>query len=264
MGNVDYERERDGFPGFEAQAASGAGRSSVVEQFDDRLRKAREIVERSNNRFSFRHPRFVDRYREGTCNVGLRRALADECQYGFVISAYPSGGDRMDRASPAGYSEKCRSRLDSKQSAMLAHDVELMEGPQKVIPSIIRFQRFDDVSFGRGKPLYAFETGERVDKVVEAAVNREVGFRVLTFAVARRERAGEDIQATANRVDVSPCLDIECQRQRLFFDRYYELVRNIRIRVFEGYFNIEMEPGVDPFVEGWELGYGPVNACLSV
>lgn len=95
---------------------------------------------------------------------------------------------------------------------MLAHDVELMEGPKKLVPSLIRFQRFDEGSFGRGEPFYAFETGERINEVVETAVNREVGFRIVRFAVACRERAGENVKATADRFDISSRLNIECER----------------------------------------------------
>lgn len=119
---------------------------------------------------------------------------------------------RLDGTRPAGYSEEHGGRFDTNQSSMLAHDVELMEGPKKLVHSLIRFQRFDEGSFGRGEPFYAFETGERINEVVETAVNREVGFRIVRFAVARRERAGENVKATADRFDISSRLNIECER----------------------------------------------------
>jgi hypothetical protein len=52
--------------------------------------------------------------------------------------------------------------------------------------------------------------------------------------------------------------------QKLFLDQHHEIVRNIRIRVFDRYFEVETEPSVDLRFKGWELGYGPVNACFGV
>jgi hypothetical protein len=203
MRHADCARERDGSPAVEAEGDSRAGHSSVVEQLDDRLRKARELVERGNKRFSYGDPLFIDRYREGACYLGLRRAFGDERQLGFVVAAYPAGRKSLDRNTSD--PEHCWGWLYSKQPTMFAHDVELMEGPQKFVPSAIWVQRFDDLSVGSGKPqpLFAFETFEWIDKVMERAKNREVGFGVIRHAVARIQCAGEDIKAAADRVDVS-------------------------------------------------------------
>jgi hypothetical protein len=247
MRHVDCARERDGSPVFGAEEASGAGRSSVVEQLDDRLRKARELVKRVNERFSYGDPRFIDRYREGTCNIGLRRAFGDAREYGLIIGAYPAGFERFN--SWAGHSEKSGRRLRPQQSAMLAHDVELMEGPQKFIPSLIWVQRSDDRSFGRGQPLFAFEAINRIDEVNPGSENGKVLLGVLRHAVARIERAGEDIETAPDGVDVSPSLDMERERQRHFLDHHNEIVRNIRIRVFDYHFEVELEPCVDPRVK---------------
>lgn len=230
-----------------------------IEQLDDRLRKARELVKRGNERFSFRHPRLIDRYREGTCNLGLTRSLADERQLGFIVSAYPAGHDWLNRLS--GNPEKCGGWFDPDQPTMLTHDVELMEGPEKFVPSAVRFQRFDDRSFGRGQPLFAFETYSQIPPGLE---NGEVGFAVIRHAVACRERTGEDVEAAANRIDVGSDLDVERERKRLFLHHHYDVVRAIRVRVFNCHFEVELEPSNDPRLQGWELGYGPVNACLSV
>src|SRR5271155_4391445 len=95
--------ERDSSPVFGAQEAR-VGCSLTVEQLDDRLRKARELVKRVNERFSYGDPRFIDRYREGTCNIGLRRAFGDAREHGLIIGAYPAGLDRFNIW--AGHSEK--------------------------------------------------------------------------------------------------------------------------------------------------------------
>ena len=151
-----------------------------------------------------------------------------------------------------------------QQSAMLPHDIELMEGPEKLAPSVIWLQRFDDRSFGLGQPLFAFEALNRVNEVNPGSEDRKMRFCVLRHAVACVQCACEDIEAAAKSVDVSASLDMERERQRLFFGHYHQIIRDIRIRVFDDHFEVELEPGVDLRLKGWELGYGPVNACLSV
>ena len=45
---------------------------------------------------------------------------------------------------------------DGQQPDVLAHNVEVMEGPKGWIPSFVRFEIFDDVSFLGGEGLYEF------------------------------------------------------------------------------------------------------------
>jgi hypothetical protein len=41
-------------------------------------------------------------------------------------------------------------------------------------------------------------------------------------------------------------------------------VRSWRWLLFDDQIEIALPPGGEASFEGWELGYGPVNACLSV
>jgi len=52
--------------------------SSVIEQLDDRIRKAREIVQRGNEGLSVQRTSLVDRYVEGSVKVSVRRSFPDE------------------------------------------------------------------------------------------------------------------------------------------------------------------------------------------
>jgi hypothetical protein len=154
MSLVDCECDRDSSPASEAEEASGAGCSSAVETLNDRLCDTREIVKRSDHWFSIRQFGFANRYAEGMCNLGFRRTFADKRQYGFVLSAHPPRRDRLNRPSrnPEGH----WTRLYAEQPPMLAYDIEVMEGPQQFVSTFVWFQRFDNLSFGCGKPLYEF------------------------------------------------------------------------------------------------------------
>jgi hypothetical protein len=261
---VDCIRERDGSPVSTIDGEiSGAGRQLPVESLDNRFGETGKIVQGSDHWFSIRVPDFCDRYAKGLCNLGFRRTFADERQYGFLAGSQPPSRDWLNPI-PA-YPEGHGHRLYTDQSAMLTYDVQIMEGPKQSIPTFVWFQIFDNRSFGRGKPLYEFAS--------LIVASREGGrtfgdgeIRVfgLRHAVTLGERGGQKIESTSNSIDVRTDLDIEFERQRLVFDRYYDIMRSWRISLFDGCAHIEMEPGVDALFEGFELGYGPINACLSV
>lgn len=134
--------------------------SGGVEQVDDRIRKAREILERFNDWSPHSQTGFIENYMRGKLHIGLRRVLGEQPQYGFIIHSEPSTSgwnEPLDR-TPTKYRERPGTSYDGQQTAMLPHDVQLMEGPQPWVSSLIRVERFDEGAFVLGQPLYAFET----------------------------------------------------------------------------------------------------------
>ena len=257
--------ERGGSPVLAAQSASERERQLGVEQLDDGRCEARPTIENGGYFLSVRNGGFLDRYRKGVSNMGLRCPFPDQSQYGFVLSAQPSslGVSRLDRHP--GHPGKDEGGLDADQPTMLAQDVQFMEGPKFVVPTLIRFQRFDDVSFGLGKPLYEFSSLVVSPAEREfARSNRKIRVFAVRVAVAICKGGGEEIEGTANGVDIDSHLNVERERERFFFNRYHQIVRGLRVRLFDLGAYIEMDPGAEAMLQRWELGYGPVNARLSV
>ena len=75
--------------------------------------------------------------------------------------------------------------------------------------------------------------------------------------------ASEDIEGTSNSIDVSPHLRIKQEWEKLFFGRYYEIIRGINIKLLDVNVDIGFQPDLESIFKGWEIGYGPVNACLT-
>jgi hypothetical protein len=154
----------------------------------------------------------------------------------------------------------------SNQPSVLSHNVKIMEGPEKGVPSVIRFQRFDKLSIGTGKRLYEF--GSLVipcDETGAAFCDRKRD--VLgspRYAVAIGECSSEDIKATADRVDVSASFHIEKARKRCLLAYQKLLVRYMRAWIYDGYFRVFVPPEIESLIEGLEMGYGPIDAGLSI
>jgi len=247
------------------QAATGLRN---IEFPNDRVRKCGELVQCYNDLPMVEVSGFIQAYLHGEINLGIRCALGDETNYGFIIAAaHPAGSDWRKRLaqSPGHETQLGGSDFDSQQALMLADNVEQMEGVKKVVPSLVRFQRFDDGLFRCGERLYEFvpfvvpcvEVGSTRSDWKVSVVNQRL-------AVAVGKGRGENIETAPNGVDVNASLNLERQRQRLFFDRQKDILRSIRWQLFASHVNVVFEPSIQSYLEGWELGYGPIDRGPSV
>lgn len=241
----------------------------IIEQGDDGACKARELTQHSNDWLVAPETGFVERYIRGALDFGLvPPALGEQANYGFVVYA-DICADRRKRlaqiASPSAHNNGLWTDGGLNEPLVLSRNVETMEGPKQVIPSLVRLERFDFGSFGLGKPLYEFSTF--VPTGQEHLFGRGDGkIRIvgLSYAVADGKRIGQNVETAPDRIEISSSFDHEAERKKLFFDRHYNVIRNLRIGVFKNHVDILVQPGMDAIAEGWQLGYGPVSGSLSV
>ncbi len=221
--------------------------AALLEQSDDRLRQARELTERCNNLPMWEVTGFIHAYEHAEINFGLRMLFGEEANYGFVISA----------AHPTtSYSNNMGHDFDCQKTLMLSDNIQKMEGVEKIIPSFVRFQRFDDSSFHGGHGLYKFRPFKSIS-------NGEVSLVTVSLAVAVGERHSQNVEATSDSVDVGSSLDLERERETRFFLRYHNIVRNLRWLLFERYVSVLIEPAIESAFEGWQLGFGPIDRCFD-
>jgi len=227
-----------------------------VEHFNDRVRQVRKLVQRCNNLPAWEVVGFAQAYLRGEINVGLRCTLGEETDFGFIISA---------ARRPTDSGNDAWSGVHGQQTLMLSHNVEHMKGVKQLIPSLVRFQLFDDISFRCGERLYEFtplvvSPGE----FLGAVGNREVSVVNKRLAVAVSERRSENVETASDRVEVSASFDLESQRQRLFFNRHEGIVRGMKWLLSDGHVQVLIKPNIKALLEGWELGFGPTDRGLGV
>jgi len=266
---------KDSFVAIESNAAGAPGLREI-EQIDDRIRKARELAKSCNYFPAWEIIGLGKAYLRGELNMGLmRRVFDDKANCGFVWSCSRTRPTTMNRdecveSVPRSRNDKnpWSSRIDGKQPCMLSQNVEVMESAERIVTclSFVRFQRFDDSSFLGGKGLYEFVPFESLTgyKDCSARSDREVGIIFKSLAVAVSKRVRENIQAASDRIQVDTSLDLERERERLFFFGHYHIIRNIRWLVSDRQANIIVEPSIKPFLKGWEIGFGPIDRSLSV
>ena len=142
-----------------------AGRSLSVKEFDDVCDALDEPQERCYD-FVPSQPgyNFVEGYLHGEIGMAVRqreREIGNRPQYGFIIEALSArhSGHHKRTLSAGGVSElKTESGVNTgaDKPFVLAMDVKMVEGPDGIISSSVRLERFDDRAFTLGKPLFAF------------------------------------------------------------------------------------------------------------
>ncbi len=86
----------------------------------------------------------------------------------------------------------------------------------------------------------------------------------IRYAVALSECDSENVKRASESVQVGADLSVVLQRQKAFFDRYYQIMRGVRIQIFDRYANVVLHPCIKPLLQGWEIGYGPINRRARV
>jgi hypothetical protein len=149
---------------------------------------------------------------------------------------------------------------------MLPHYVEIVESDEHgVIPSTPRLQFFDDRLIGSGKPLYRFTSGVFACREIGAVpANGKVRIFGCHVAIALGQSVDEDIQAAPDGVDDEADFRIDDRRRQFYIAQANNLIAHLRIKLFGPAIGGILTPGYEPGLENAELGFGPLNARVSV
>lgn len=245
--------------------------SRMVKERNDAACKASKLVEHFNDRLAHEGPMLVDGYVKGQFKLAFRRRSPwDKQQYGFVVwAAHPpvsrDGHKRGDSRIPRSNLESLWVDWGHEQPSVLAQDVEVMEGPKQFIPSLIRLQVFDGSTFKPWENLYEFRAFiHSIPPMLGRFGHGEVSIFGLRHAVAVSQCGCEQIQTAAQKVDVNPSFNLKSERQCGLSATKNEIALRWRVQLFDNHFDVFSAPGCQVSLEEWDMGYGPINAGLSV
>jgi hypothetical protein len=240
-------------------ATSQLGTIELGDNSSDYLRKMRECDHDgpANVGISFR-----EKYLRNVIYFGVRKTFGNETKYGFTISCLDKVCGESDisrfEAVPSNF-KPCGLVLDAQKARMLSPDIELVECSEYVIPSGVRLQIFEDLSYCHRGALYQFQPLKIPKKPrLLASGDREVDIIGIRYAVALRDGHRQDVEGGAHGIDVCARFGNEDERQRIFFDCQYDVISRLKICIFEDYADIILNPAHESFFEGWEIGYGPL------
>jgi hypothetical protein len=250
---------------------------SNIKSVDDLADSLCESGERFRD-FMIRRPEgsLIERYVSGHVCIALRRVegfggrASRSKQDGFVFQALndPKAGyyhiSALATDCAAFPDEIVNVNISDDQPFVLAQDVQLVEGRNGAIPSLVRFECFDRSLFDLGKPLFTFDACSRINHRLVGAKNWKVRFSVRILAIACCERSGKQIEGTPERVEdrANPCVVDQWKLGAL--TSYNRIASVLRIRLFDNLIRMRFAPIEQGVLEEWDLGYGPLNGGLSV
>lgn len=244
------------------------GGSLDVEPLDDRIRKAREITQRHNDAWSLHVIPLVDRYIDGKVDLVIRRLNADPSENTVVLKTGPLiGSGEFESAGSAirPKSGECRDDHDIQHPPMLPRLIYLVQGIEKAIPAFPRLEAFNNGLIGSGKPLYPFSSRvPPMEELLGTVTNGKLNLSGTRLAVARGQDVHEDIETAAQAINNRAGFCVDDRGDRLDVAQLNEFQAPFRVQFFEQAVRGIFLPGFNAPLENLELGYGPIDASLSV
>jgi hypothetical protein len=244
-------------------------RLSSVEKLDDLDYASSKPQERYRDFFVGKsNSSFVERYMSGDVHICIRHVeghsgTTKASQNGFIFKAF----------DPAHPTHEAITALDVKsadvgsgrdKARMLPQYVELVEGPDGMIPSLVWPDRFDRRSLPLGEPLFAFDAMQRIDHALIGVKNWKVRSSIRLLAIATGERCSQKIEGGSHAVDNHAGFghhDVVNWHNQIGYDRLHA---GLRINLDQDSIRAFCVPGGEFVLEDWDLGYGPINGRLGV
>lgn len=205
---------------------------------------------------------FIEAYARGVMHLGALCAFEKKPQYGFTWVADPTSRDGPESLAYPKPTDRgfCWSDIGGQKTLMLPCNVQLMASPERSIPSLVRFEIFDDVPASPGQLPYKFEAPVISSrKVVSTPSHGEINSVRVEDHFAFGNGTRQYVQTTSDGVNIGACLDAELQRQKAFFSHYNGIVSRWGWAIYDNYFEVIIEPSAKNSLKGWEFGYGPFN-----
>jgi len=239
-----------------------------IEQRDDIADKILQLNQRWKNGLAVHDTNadLIENYVGGKLCLGLRCVSGIDEQYGFVFQVVNGNTTHSigETNSFAHHEIEAWMHCASNQPLVLAQNVELMEGPKKIIPSFVWVERFDDRNFSGGKPLFAFDPVKWIDHVLSAGEDGEMRIAARRYAVACSKRGTKKIKGTSERSYDGAEFGMEDRGQFLFRSRYGRDLAGWRILIYRHQLHIACLPDTKPAGEDWELGFAPLDSSYGV
>lgn len=231
---------------------------------NDRLRRSHELAQRGRDRLSGQWS-FGERYLSGNAKLAVCRVDGGPRYYGAVLEARPLSGElKALPKSERVRDELGRQELDSNKPLVLPHDIEMVEWKDKIVPSVVRFQAFDDLDVPGSQPLFSFLRASRINELGKRIIDGKVALSVWRLAVPDSDCRGENIKACSGAVDDRTDMGVESGRQWPVDFELEELLSNLRARLLDQQVCWRIAPGFEFLLNHWDLGSSPVDCAVGV
>jgi hypothetical protein len=140
-----------------------------------------------------------------------------------------------------------------------------MEGKQKLIPSIVWFELLDSHSIDGRKPIYFFDSPiHGVDEILRRLPDGKINVSWRSMAVSLGKRNRKQVEATAKTVNNQTDLNVDDGAYRLNIAELNNLLAHLRVWFGNETVRGVIAPGIDPLLQTYELGCGPIQTSFRI
>lgn len=231
-----------------------------VEQSDDPLRLIGELGKAHKNWPPIGERSFQECYLDARINLAVK-PHGEAVQWGAIFQI--ARDERFGRvlSAVANNSDAPYPLTKPDKPLVLSHNVKVMKGGERVIPSIVWLETFDGRFVGGREPLYLFDSP--LFKAGEVFSDGEIDIIWPYVAVSLGQGDGNKIQATSDHVNDRPDFSIDCQREEMVDLQLGDLLSRLNIWLSDDAIWATIAPRSNAPAERLDLGYGPINASLG-
>jgi hypothetical protein len=207
----------------------------------------------------------IQKYLRGDVAIAFRRAESpsgETEQNGFIIQMKKAG---FNIGAPCGDVGLRDEWFNGKKSFVFPQNIELMDGVENVVPSIVSLCVFDRGCFAGRDPLFVFDSRYGSQKVGASLSNGEVGLAVRFYAVAREKRRHENIQGGSSGIYNGSyvAMNERVQRDAEISNKEFPIFVG-RIRLWDNLVWALPLPIHKSLLQDWDLGLGPIDCSFGV
>lgn len=231
-----------------------------VEEHDDVIRKAAELVKRSNEMSANSKRTLIEQHMNNYMKIAVRCADVGPPYYGFTLKSWPVGASQSQSFEKfPSYRRKERIvKLNIDESLMLPEYVQIVQCNENMISSSPRFEIFDDRAFPLRKDIYCFVSLiVPLDEMRTTFCDGEISVFVARPAVALCNCCNENVETASDATDDCPGFSIDHRVKRFYISEFKKLLPLLRISLTDNMVTGTIAPGFNSVLKNWELGYGP-------
>lgn len=243
-------------------------RSRNIKLSKNRLRKAREITQACADLLVRDRMSIAERYVRSDCQL-VAMPLGGTTNYGAVFQRVAGVIEdfQFGVSTPPISPDAPAAMAHLNKGAMFAGNVHLMEGVEKVVPSLVWLQPFNNGLFADGERLYEFvafvSPGGKLGGTFE---DGKIDFINAhhRYAVSCVERGREQIEAATEAVNYCPNFSVEDEWKRATDSDFKDFLAGLTIYIAENDIWGTIDPLRYPSNQGIGLGFGPIDCGFSV
>jgi hypothetical protein len=191
----------------------------------------------------------------------------DNPKLGIVLECALNGqmGDPSPSVKMPDHCEQA-GHVDDDQALVLPRYVEVVECDQKGrFPATPRFQIFDDLPISLRQPLYLLAARVLANKErVAGSAEGELTVLFARVTVPCGKPVYKKVETAAQAIDDCSCFGVDYRVWWDYVAKAKQLLSRLKIRLGDDAIGGDLIPGNQPPFEDVYLGYGPLDAGVSI